>query len=85
MKYLLVIENAGGNLSAFFPDVPGCVAVGSTVEEVRQNASEALSLHFEDEVELPEARTLREAMCDLDLDGSEVIAWVSYEPEAVMA
>jgi predicted RNase H-like HicB family nuclease len=30
MEYLIVIEKAGKNYSAYIPDVPGCVATGKT-------------------------------------------------------
>ena len=47
MKYLVVIEKANDNFSAYLPDIPGCVATGKTKEEARQNILEALSLHLE--------------------------------------
>ncbi len=31
MRYAVVIEKAGGNYSAFVPDLPGCIATGATV------------------------------------------------------
>jgi predicted RNase H-like HicB family nuclease len=46
-KYLVVIEQGEGNLSAYAPDVDGCVTTGHTVAEVLQNMQEALSLHME--------------------------------------
>jgi len=33
MRYAIVIENAGGNFSGYVPDLPGCVATGSTTKE----------------------------------------------------
>lgn len=45
-KYLILIEKAAGNYSAYLPDVPGCVTVGDTIEEVKKNMVEALTLHF---------------------------------------
>lgn len=47
MRYLIVIEKANGNYSAYLPDIPGCVATGKTKEEVRKLILEALSLHLE--------------------------------------
>lgn len=47
MKYAIIIEKAKHNYSAYAPDVPGCVAVGDTVEEVKQLMQEALELHLE--------------------------------------
>jgi len=46
-KYAVVIEKAEKNYSAYIPEVPGCVAVGATVEEVRQTLMEALASHLE--------------------------------------
>ena len=47
MKYLIVIEEAVNSYSAYSPDLPGCVAVGLTVEETEQNMREAIALHLE--------------------------------------
>lgn len=46
-KYLVVIEQAGGNFSAFCPDLPGCVATGKTRVEANKNLREAIALHLE--------------------------------------
>jgi predicted RNase H-like HicB family nuclease len=46
-EYAVVIEEAGANLSAYVPDLPGCVATGATVEEVTANIKEAIALHIE--------------------------------------
>ncbi len=45
--YVVVIENAGNNYSAYSPDVPGCITTGDTPEETFENFKEALDLHFE--------------------------------------
>lgn len=47
MRYAIVIENAGGNYSAYVPDLPGCVAAGSTVQETEQAIREAIEFHLE--------------------------------------
>ena len=36
MKYAVVIEKAESNYSAYVPDLPGCIATGSTIEEVER-------------------------------------------------
>lgn len=46
-RFLIVIENAGANLSAFSPDLPGCVATAATREEVERRMVEAIQLHIE--------------------------------------
>ena len=43
-RFLIVIENAGSNLSAYSPDLPGCVATGSTREEVERRMYEAIQI-----------------------------------------
>lgn len=47
MRYAIVIENAGGNYSAYVPDLPGCVATGATVQETEQAIREAIEFHLE--------------------------------------
>ncbi len=47
MKYTVVIERAGENLSAYVPDLPGCIATGSTASEVEQLIREAITFHLE--------------------------------------
>ena len=47
MRYVIVIEQANGNYSAYAPDVPGCVATGATLDEVQQAMQEALAFHLE--------------------------------------
>ncbi|MDQ6946552.1 MAG: type II toxin-antitoxin system HicB family antitoxin [Actinomycetota bacterium] len=46
-RYAVVIEQAEGNLSAYVPDLPGCVSTGDTREEVEANIAEAIRLHVE--------------------------------------
>jgi len=46
-EYAIVIEDAGSNLSAYVPDLPGCVATGAAVEEVTAHIREAIALHLE--------------------------------------
>ncbi|MEZ5943034.1 MAG: type II toxin-antitoxin system HicB family antitoxin [Planctomycetaceae bacterium] len=46
-KYLIVIEKTANNLSAFSPDLPGCVANGSTQREVEERMREAIRMHIE--------------------------------------
>ena len=44
-RFLVVIEKADGNYSAYSPDLPGCIATGATREEAEQNMYEAIELH----------------------------------------
>lgn len=47
MRYALVIEDAGSNYSAYVPDLPGCIATGSTVEETESAIREAIEIHLD--------------------------------------
>ena len=46
-KYLVVIEKAAGNYSAFSPDLPGCITVGNTIEETTASTKDAIELYLE--------------------------------------
>jgi predicted RNase H-like HicB family nuclease len=47
MRYAIVIEQAAGNYSAYVPDLPGCVATGTTIEEVEAEIREAIEFHLD--------------------------------------
>jgi predicted RNase H-like HicB family nuclease len=47
MRYAIVIEHAGANYSAYVPDLPGCVATGTTPEEAEREIREAIEFHIE--------------------------------------
>ena len=61
-KYAVVIERGPDNMSAFVPDLPGCITTGKTVEEIAHNIRDAIELHLEgmaeDGEQIPEPRTL---------------------------
>ena len=47
MKYLVIIEETKTGYSAYSPDLPGCVATGSSKEEVEENMKAAVAFHLE--------------------------------------
>ena len=47
MRYAIVVEKAGGNFSAYVPDLPGCIATGATIEEVESQIREAIEFHLD--------------------------------------
>jgi predicted RNase H-like HicB family nuclease len=47
VQYAVVIEKGERNYSAYVPDLPGCVATGETLEEVRQHIRTAVDFHIE--------------------------------------
>jgi predicted RNase H-like HicB family nuclease len=46
-KYLVIFEKAGNNYSAYSPDIPGCIATGTTRKEAGKNIKEAIAFHLE--------------------------------------
>jgi predicted RNase H-like HicB family nuclease len=47
MRYAIVIEKAGNNFSGYVPDLPGCIATGSTVEETEKELLSAIQFHLD--------------------------------------
>ena len=47
MEYLVVIERGPSSFGAYVPDLPGCVAVGETRQEVEALIREAIEFHIE--------------------------------------
>lgn len=58
MKYAIVIEKSETGFGAYVPDLPGCVAVGETVDETERLIREAVEFHIdglrEDGLTVPE-------------------------------
>ncbi len=48
MRYMVVIERGEKSWGAHVPDIPGCIAVGETRDEVLQLIREALAFHIKD-------------------------------------
>jgi len=46
-KYTVFIESTETGYSAYVPDLPGCVAAASTLDETRQLIKEAIEFHIE--------------------------------------
>jgi predicted RNase H-like HicB family nuclease len=64
LRFLVVIEKANENYSAYCPDLPGCVATGKTREETEENIHEAIEIHIqgmqEDHLPIPESTATAE-------------------------
>lgn len=64
MRYAMIIEKGERNYSAYLPDLPGCVATGKTLDEVKQRMSKAIEMHLrgmrEDGLPIPEPTSLVE-------------------------
>ncbi len=68
MRYVAFIhKDPDSEYGISFPDVPGCVSAGETVEAAIRGGMEALALHFADGEEPPAPRTPDEIMADPEL------------------
>jgi predicted RNase H-like HicB family nuclease len=63
-RYLIIIEKAQRNYSAFSPDLPGCAATGNTRATAEKNMRKAIEMHVRglrrDNQPLPEPRSSAE-------------------------
>jgi predicted RNase H-like HicB family nuclease len=64
MRYAMIIEKGERNYSAYLPDLPGCIATGKTVEEVKRRMRAAVEFHLrgmrEDGLPIPEPSSIAE-------------------------
>jgi predicted RNase H-like HicB family nuclease len=72
----LLRKDADSDYGVEFPDFPGCVTAGRSLEEARTMASEALQLHLEgmreDDEAIPEPSSLDQIMADPENAGAVV-------------
>ncbi len=63
-RFLIIVEKAENNYSAYSPDLPGCVATGDTREETERNMYEAIQMHvqglLEDGLPVPTSEAVAE-------------------------
>lgn len=63
-RFLIVIEKANGNYSAYSPDLPGCISTGKTREEAEENMYQAIKMHIEglqeDRLPIPKSQAISE-------------------------
>lgn len=64
----LIHKDADSDYGVSFPDFPGCISAGVTLDEARDMAAEALGFHIEGMVEdgeaIPEPSSLEQVMAD---------------------
>jgi predicted RNase H-like HicB family nuclease len=75
MEYIAYLhKDAKSDYGVSFPDFPGCVTAGSTLEEAREMAAEALALHIagmrEDGEKIPEPSSLDDLRDDPAMKGA---------------
>jgi predicted RNase H-like HicB family nuclease len=63
-RFLIIIERAERNFSAYCPDLPGCVATGRTKEQAAAKINKVIKLHIkglrEDRLPVPQPPSLAE-------------------------
>jgi predicted RNase H-like HicB family nuclease len=86
MEYIAYLhKDKGSDFGVSFPDFPGCVTAGRTLEEAREMAVEALTLHIagmiEDGDALPEPSTLDQLAHDPAMRGAVAFLISAEAPE----
>jgi predicted RNase H-like HicB family nuclease len=86
MDYIAYLhKDRKSDFGVSFPDFPGCVTAGKTLDKARRMAAEALTLHIggmsEDGEALPKASTIDDVADDPDIKGA-VAFLVSVDPPA---
>ena len=65
-RFLVVIEKANGNYSAYSPELPGCIATGKTKDQASTNMLGAIEMHLEglreDKLPVPKAHSSAEVV-----------------------
>ena len=88
---MVVVEKGDSNYSAYSPDVPGCIAIGSSIEDTLANIRSALEFHLEGMVRhgnpLPVPQTLSFYVQNTDeISSNDILAHVTIDtPEIALA
>ncbi|MEO6454249.1 MAG: type II toxin-antitoxin system HicB family antitoxin [Ginsengibacter sp.] len=65
-KYLVVYEKTTTGFSAYVPDLPGCIATGSTKKSIEKNIYETILFHLdglrEEGLPIPKSRSASEVL-----------------------
>ena len=80
----LIRKDTDSDFGVDFPDFPGCISAGTTLDEARRMAQEALELHvggmIEDGEALPVGSSLETIMADPE--NADAVAFVVTVPDA---
>ncbi|MCD4783913.1 MAG: type II toxin-antitoxin system HicB family antitoxin [Candidatus Eremiobacteraeota bacterium] len=79
MKYAAIVHKEKDGIFLEFPDLPGCMTDGNSIEELKKFGMEALSGYLksliEDDEDIPES----------SLSSGENILWFEIPPELIIA
>jgi predicted RNase H-like HicB family nuclease len=86
MEYIAYLhKNKKSDYGVSFPDFPGCITAGSTLEEARARSAEALAFHVagmrEDGEPIPKPSTLDDLRNDPAMKGAVAFLTEVREPE----
>ncbi len=84
----LIHKDVDSDYGVSFPDFPGCISAGSTLDEARDMGAEALAFHIEGMVEdgltIPDPSDLEAVMSDPDnRDGVAILIKAEVNTKAV--
>ena len=84
----LIHKDADSDYGVSFPDLPGCISAGATLDEARDMAAEALALHLEGLAEdgeaVPDPSTLEAIMADpQNRDGVAILVRADIKAKSV--
>ena len=82
MRYLVMIRRTLTGYSVDVPDLPGCVATGTTVEHARQMIAEAIEMHLELLAQSREPIPIPSTAIQFsvgDAAGEELCTWVDVD------
>src|SRR3982074_839334 len=89
MEYIAYLQkNRDSDYGVSFPDFPGCITAGKTLDEASRMAPEALALHIQGMVEdgdtVPEPSTLDDIAEDIKKSGAIAFMVTVEAPDALV-
>ena len=88
MRYLVFIRRTRTGYSVDVPDLPGCVATATNVEQARQTIAEAIEMHLDLLQQQGEPLSPPSTSTSFSVDdasGEEFCTWVEVEAPTVAA
>ena len=77
-SYVALVHTGDRQITMSFPDLPGCVSAGGTMEELRASAAHALAVHLQKLIENGEAIPPPSSII-------EIVSDPKWDPETVDA
>ena len=84
-RYPAIVDGELGAYGVVFPDVPGCYAMGTTVDEALADAEDGLADFYELFMERGKEWPSPSAPASLELEPGEMIAFVPLRVPAIQS